>query len=121
MRASLSAHDLFRRALGDNLATTVPALRTHVYDPVRLRDDIEIVLNDDDRVPASTNRCRTLISFSTSAMCNPMVGSSSTYSVWRAVRCKRSKRGRAFDSSATNLILCASPPESVGLCCPSVR
>ena len=50
MRASLSAHDLFRRALGDNLATTVPALRTHGYDPVRLRDDIEIVLNDDDRV-----------------------------------------------------------------------
>ena len=35
-------------------------------------------------LPASTSRCSTWMSFSTSAMCRPTVGSSSTYSVcWR--------------------------------------
>src|SRR5258706_2452413 len=33
-------------------------------------------------LPASTNRCSTRISFSTSAICKPTVGSSSTYSVF---------------------------------------
>ena len=28
---------------------------------------------------------------------------------------------RTFASSDTNLMRCASPPDSVGLCCPSVR
>ena len=34
-------------------------------------------------LPASTSRCSTRTSFSTSAMCSPIVGSSSTYKRWR--------------------------------------
>ena len=32
-----------------------------------------------------------------------------------------STRGRTFASSVTSLMRCASPPDSVGLCWPSVR
>ena len=75
-------------------------------------------------LPASTSRCSTLTSFSTSAMCSPTVGSSSTYSV-----CMRPRRAssmpswsvRTLASSATSLILWLSPPESVGLGCPRLK
>src|SRR5688572_24177361 len=73
-------------------------------------------------LPASTSRCSTWMSFSTSAMCRPTVGSSSTYNVcgafWRGAR--RSSP-RTLASSVTSLMRCASPPDSVGEGWPSVR
>src|SRR2546426_847987 len=55
-------------------------------------------------LPASTRRCRTLSSRSTSAKCRPTVGSSKMYRV-RPV----SRR----DSSVASLTRCASPPDRV--------
>src|SRR5258708_13588122 len=54
--------------------------------------------------PASTSRCNTCRSRSTSAKCSPVVGSSRIYIV-RPVPCRA--------SSAASLTRCASPPESV--------
>ena len=62
--------------------------------------------------PPSSRRCRAFSSSATSAMCRPVVGSSSTYSTrgpGRRSRC------------AASLIRCASPPESVIAGCPSRR
>ena len=42
--------DLLRGALGDHPAAAGAALGTHVDDPVRGLDDVEVVLDDDDRV-----------------------------------------------------------------------
>ena len=44
------AGDLLGRALRDDLAAAVAALRTHVDDPVGGLHDFEIVLDDDHRV-----------------------------------------------------------------------
>ena len=71
--------------------------------------------------PASTSRCSTRISFATSAMCRPTVGSSSTYSVCGAFWPRRVMSSRTFVSSVTSLMRCASPPDSVGDGWPSVR
>ena len=71
--------------------------------------------------PPSTSRCSTRISFSTSAMCRPTVGSSSTYSVCGAFLPRRVMSSRTLLSSVTSLMRCASPPDSVGEGWPSVR
>jgi hypothetical protein len=71
--------------------------------------------------PPSTSRCSTRISFSTSAMCRPTVGSSSTYSVCGALLPRRVMSSRTLLSSVTSLMRCASPPLSVGEGWPSVR
>ena len=42
--------DRFWRALGDHLAAAGAALGPHVDDPVGGLDDVEVVLDDDDRV-----------------------------------------------------------------------
>src|SRR3954451_6329307 len=42
--------DLLGSALGDDLATARPTLGAHVDDPVRALDDVEVVLDDNDRV-----------------------------------------------------------------------
>src|SRR3977135_2117367 len=42
--------DLLGRAFGDDLAAGLPALRAEVNDVVRGLDDVEVVLDDDDRV-----------------------------------------------------------------------
>src|SRR6185369_433553 len=49
MRCSV-ADDLFRRAGGDDLAAAVPTFRTQIDDPVGGLDDVEVVLDHDDRV-----------------------------------------------------------------------
>ena len=46
------ARDLLGRALGDDPAAPVAALRTEVDDPVGGLDDVEVVLDDEDRVAA---------------------------------------------------------------------
>src|SRR4051812_13477371 len=45
------ARDLLGRAAGDDLAAVLAALGTHVDDPVGRLDDVQVVLDDDDRVP----------------------------------------------------------------------
>src|SRR3954471_5354663 len=109
--AAARAH-LLGRSLEHDAAATVAAFRAHVDDPVRFGDDVEVVLDHHYRVARVTRRCSTWISFSTSAMCRPTVGSSSTYNVFTPP---------ALESSLTSLMRCASPPERVGLCWPSVR
>ncbi len=42
--------DLFRSSFGDNLASGLAAFRTEIDNPVGRFDDIEIVLNDDERI-----------------------------------------------------------------------
>ena len=49
--ASIGSHDVFRRALGHNLSALLSALRSQVDDPIRGFDDVEVVLDDDHRVP----------------------------------------------------------------------
>src|SRR5262249_40705640 len=62
-------------------------------------------------LPASTSRWSTSRSFSMSAKCRPVVGSSRMYSV-RPVA--------TFDSSDDSFTRCASPPDSVVAGCPSL-
>jgi hypothetical protein len=71
--------------------------------------------------PPSTRRCSTRMSFSTSAMCRPTVGSSSTYRVCGAFWPRRPMSSRTLVSSVTSLMRWASPPLSVGEGWPSVR
>ena len=44
--------DLLGRALGDDPAAAIAALRSEVDDPVGRLDDVEVVLDDEDRVAA---------------------------------------------------------------------
>ena len=44
--------DLLRRALGDDVAAAVAALGAEVDDVVGVEHDVEVVLDDDDRVAA---------------------------------------------------------------------
>jgi len=60
--------------------------------------------------PVSTNLCSISTNLWTSAMCNPVVGSSSIYNVFPVA---------FLDSSVASFTLCASPPESVVEGCPS--
>src|SRR4030042_504923 len=43
---------LLRGALGDHAATFVAALWSQVYDPVGTLDYVQVVLDDDDRIPS---------------------------------------------------------------------
>src|SRR5690242_11729838 len=43
--------DLFRRAGANQLPARIAALGAEVDDPVARADDVEVVLDDDDRVP----------------------------------------------------------------------
>mgnify|MGYP007123471355 CR=1 FL=1 len=49
--ASRLGHDFLRRAAGNQLSAAIPALGSKVEHPVRRLDDLQIVLDDDDRVP----------------------------------------------------------------------
>jgi hypothetical protein len=48
--ARLAGRHGFRRALGDHLAAAGAAFRAHVDQPVGRLDDVEVVLDDHDRV-----------------------------------------------------------------------
>lgn len=43
--------DLFRRALRDDVTAFIAGFRAEINDPIGAFDDIQIVLDDDDRVP----------------------------------------------------------------------
>ena len=51
----LTLDDCRGRTCDNNVPSFVPAFRAEVYDPVRALDDIQIVLDDDDR-PARLNQ-----------------------------------------------------------------
>lgn len=59
--------------------------------------------------PVSTSLCNMSTSLWTSAMCNPVVGSSRMYSVFPVA---------FFDSSVASFTRCASPPDRVVDGCP---
>ncbi len=42
---------MFRRALGNHLTTPISPLWTQINDPISILDHVQIVLNDDHRVP----------------------------------------------------------------------
>ena len=73
-----SAHlrDLLGRADRDDLAARLAALGAEVDEPVGLLDHVEVVLDHEHVLPPSTSRCSTSSSFSMSAKCRPVVGSS---------------------------------------------
>ena len=48
MRAG-SCSDHFRRALRDDAATAVATFRPHIDHPVRCHDDVQVVLDDEQR------------------------------------------------------------------------
>jgi hypothetical protein len=48
--ARLARRDVLRRALGHDAAAAVAAFGAHVDDPIGRLDDLEVVLDDDDRV-----------------------------------------------------------------------
>jgi hypothetical protein len=99
------------RTLGHDAAAAFPALRTTIQSASaitsRLCSMITTVL------PASTRRTSTRIRRSTSAMCRPMVGSSSRY--------RERPPARVRLNSVTSLMRWASPPLREGLCCPRCR
>jgi hypothetical protein len=64
-----------RTALADDAAAIFAALRTKVDDPVAVADDVEIVLDDDDRVAQVGEPVEDFER--TSSKCRPVVGSSS--------------------------------------------
>ena len=43
--------DLFRRALRDDVTAFIAGFRAEINDPIGAFDDIQVVLDDDDRVP----------------------------------------------------------------------
>jgi hypothetical protein len=65
-------------ALEDDPAAVVAGAGAEVDDPVGVRHDRLVVLDDDDRLPESTSRSSRPSSCSTSARCRPVVGLSRT-------------------------------------------
>lgn len=109
MRTSLGRH-VFRSVLGNHPAATGPALRAHVDHPVRRLDDIEVVLDDDDRVP------RVDESMQYGQQPADVVDVQPGRRLVQYVQC--APRVRRW-SSAASLTRCASPPERVVAAWPS--
>ena len=71
--------------------------------------------------PASTSRWMTPINRRTSAMCNPIVGSSRMNRFFFVSALRRELSLKPLNRCVTSLTRWASPPLSVGLVCPSLR
>ena len=52
MRDASLPRDLLRRSLRHDAAAAFSALRAEIDDPIRFGNDVQIVLDDDDRVAA---------------------------------------------------------------------
>ncbi len=90
-------------------AACVAALGAEVDDVVRALDNVEVVLDDDTVLPASTSLSSTVSSFCTSA-CGGRSSARRAHTLcarWRGA------------SSVASFTRCASPPESVVEHCPS--
>ena len=75
---ALCADQILRCALGHDTPAGVAAFGAEIDDPVGIGDTSRLCSMTTTVLPASTSRCSTRISFSTSAICRPTVGSSST-------------------------------------------
>jgi len=104
--------DEFGRALGHDLPAALAAFGAEIDDVVGGFDDVELVLDDDERVARVAQFEEDCNSCSMSAKWSPLVGSSMMYIVRPVAR---------FASSAASLTRCASPPESVVACWPRCR
>ena len=49
--AALARRNLFRRSLCHDASSVVAGIRSQVYDPIRRPYHIQVVLDDDDRMP----------------------------------------------------------------------
>ena len=67
-----------QRAAVEHLATMLPCSRPHVDDPVSVSDDLELVLDHEQRVAGFFQCLSARSSAAVSAGCNPADGSSST-------------------------------------------
>jgi hypothetical protein len=92
--------NLLRRALGDDLAAAVSALRAEVDDPVGGFDDIEIVFDDHHGI---------------AVIAQLMQDSEQMVDVVEV-----QAGGRLVEDSFESFTRCASPPESVVADCPSL-
>ena len=73
-----AAGDLSGRAAGDDAAAAFAALGPQIDDVVGLGDHVEVVLDHHHGVAGAGEPVQDLDEPGTSAMCRPMVGSSST-------------------------------------------
>ena len=116
------SNKLSRPALGDRFnlrrrpgrhdaAALFPAAGAHINDIICAADDIQVVLNDNDRRAVLDQRAEHPSRVRTSSGCRPMVGSSKTNTVspW------------ALPISLANFSRWASPPERLGVSSPRVR
>ena len=59
--------NLFRRPDRDDLATGIPAFRPHIDDPIGRLDDVEVVLDDEERAAAFDELAEAASSLATSS------------------------------------------------------
>ena len=104
--------DFFRRASGDDFAAAVASIGTKVDNPIGAFDDVEIVLDHDDRI-ALVDQALEHRQQSTN-----VVKMQARRGLVEQVECLPVS---VRDSSAASLIRCASPPESVVDAWPSGR
>ena len=78
MRRTPMLEEFLRWTARDNLSTTRASFWPKVNDIISFFDDVEIMFDRHDRITFVTKRCNARISFSMSAKCNPVVGSSNT-------------------------------------------
>jgi hypothetical protein len=76
----------------DNRAASLATFGTEVNDPVRRADDVEIVLDDDDRMAALDELVNASSNVAMSSECRPVVGSSNRNRVRLARRSGRDAR-----------------------------
>ncbi len=114
-------------SLRDDASARVAAFGPEVDDPVGFGDHVEIVLDHDDgvaRVDQPVQHADQLLDVGHVQADGRLVEHVERLAAARASRPgARGDRAstRTLASSVTSLMRCASPPESVGLCWPSVR
>ena len=108
--APLHLDQVLRRARGDDLAAAVAALGPEVDDPVGRLDDLEIVLDDDDRVALVDQLVQHLEQLR--HVVEVEAGGRLVEDVERAA-------GGALGEFLESLTRCASPPDSVVACWPT--
>ena len=122
-----------RRALRDDPAAARAAFGTEVDEPVGFGDHVEVVLDDDDRVAGidqpmqhanqflDVGHVQTDGRFVEHVQRVLRAGGGAARRFASSLRGSRTCTGRSRASSVTSLMRWASPPDSVGLGCPSVR
>jgi hypothetical protein len=103
--AASGTRDVLRRFRRDDVLAVRAAARAHVDEVVGGGDQVQVVVDDDDRGPGTSSRSNTPASAATSSGCRPVDGSSKTYSAPRwLLRSREAIRSR-----------CDSPPDRDGV------